>query len=64
MKMRIDNRFFLIIIGTISLYIIFLTVVIFIRIFTRWYGVSLGFVALKLIEGLSDNKDNNKKSSI
>jgi len=35
-----------------------LTIVIFIRIFTRWYGVSIGFIALRLLGGFSNN---NKK---
>jgi len=33
-----------------------LTIVIVIRIFTRWYGVSFGFIALKLSGGLTDNQ--------
>ena len=32
-----------------------LTIVVVIRIFTRWFGVSVGFVALKLSGGLSDD---------
>ena len=32
-----------------------LTIVIVIRLFTRWFGVSVGFIALKLSGGLSDN---------
>jgi len=32
-----------------------LTLVIFIRIFTRWYGVSIGFIALRLVGGFSNN---------
>ena len=32
-----------------------LTIVVVIRIFTRWFGVSVGFIALKLSGGLSDN---------
>ena len=32
-----------------------LTVVVVIRIFTRWFGVSVGFIALKLSGGLSNN---------
>ena len=34
-----------------------LTIVIVIRIFTRWYGVSFGFIALKLSGGLSNNQE-------
>ena len=30
-----------------------LTIVIFIRIFTRWIGVGLGFILLKIIGGFS-----------
>ena len=32
-----------------------LTIVVVIRIFTRWFGVSVGFIALKLSGGLSNN---------
>jgi len=32
-----------------------LTIVILIRIFTRWYGVSIGFIALHLVGGFSNN---------
>jgi len=34
-----------------------LTIVVIIRIFTRWYGVSFGFIALKLSGGLTNNQD-------
>ena len=37
-----------------------LTIVISIRLFTRWYGVTVGLVSLKLIGGFS-LKDNNSK---
>ena len=33
-----------------------LTIVIVIRLFTRWYAVSFGFIALKLSGGLTDNQ--------
>ncbi|MDC0211814.1 flippase-like domain-containing protein [Candidatus Nitrosopelagicus sp.] len=36
-----------------------LTLVIFIRIFTRWYGVIIGFIFMKLIGGFSLNTSNN-----
>ena len=35
-----------------------LTIVIVIRLFTRWYGVSFGFISLKLSGGLADNQDS------
>ena len=38
-----------------------LTLVIFIRIFTRWYGVSMGFLAMKMVCGFS-LKQNDKES--
>lgn len=37
-----------------------LTIVISIRLFTRWYGVTVGLISLKLIGGFS-LKDNNSK---
>ena len=40
-----------------------LTIVIVIRLFTRWYGVSLGFIALKLSGGLSNNQESNDSKS-
>ena len=40
-----------------------LTIVIVIRIFTRWYGVSFGFIALKLSGGLTDNQKLNDSKS-
>jgi len=36
-----------------------LTIVIIIRLFTRWYGVSFGFIALKLSGGLTNNQDHH-----
>ena len=36
-----------------------LTIVVVIRLFTRWYGVSFGFIALKLSGGLTDNQKLN-----
>ena len=40
-----------------------LTIVVVIRLFTRWYGVSFGFIALKLSGGLTnDQKPNDSKS--
>ncbi len=36
-----------------------LTLVIVIRIFTRWYSVSVGFIALKLSGGLSKQNDSH-----
>ena len=35
-----------------------LTIVIIIRLFTRWYGVSFGFISLKLSGGLTDNQNS------
>ena len=32
-----------------------LTIVVFIRIFTRWIGVGLGFILLKMAGGTSSN---------
>ena len=40
-----------------------LTIVIIIRLFTRWYGVSFGFIALKLSAGLSNNQESNDSKS-
>ena len=40
-----------------------LTIVIVIRLFTRWYGVSFGFIALKLSEGLTNNQEPNDSKS-
>ena len=40
-----------------------LTIVIVIRLFTRWYGVSFGFIALKLSGGLTDNQKLNDSKS-
>ena len=37
-----------------------LTIVVFIRIFTRWIGVGLGFLLLKLTGGLSTDNQNIK----
>ena len=37
-----------------------LTIVIFIRIFTRWIGVSLGFIFLKVVGGFSLKIENSK----
>ncbi len=40
-----------------------LTIVVVIRLFTRWYGVSFGFIALKLSGGLTnDQKLSDSKS--
>lgn len=36
-----------------------LTLVIFIRIFTRWYGVIVGFIFMKIIGGFSINSSSN-----
>jgi len=36
-----------------------LTIVIVIRVFTRWFGVSFGFIALKLSGGLTNNQDHH-----
>ena len=35
-----------------------LTIVVVIRIFTRWYGVSFGFIALKLSGGITNNQES------
>ena len=40
-----------------------LTIVVVIRLFTRWYGVSFGFIALKFSGGLTDNKESNDSKS-
>ena len=40
-----------------------LTIVIVIRLFTRWYGVSFGFIALKLSGGLTNNQESNDSKS-
>ena len=40
-----------------------LTIVIVIRLFTRWYGVSFGFIALKLSGGLTSNQESNDSKS-
>ena len=40
-----------------------LTIVIVIRLFTRWYGVSFGFIALKLSGGLTNNQELNDSKS-
>jgi uncharacterized protein (TIRG00374 family) len=37
-----------------------LTIVIIIRIFTRWYGVAVGFVALRLSGGLTFDEESAK----
>ena len=37
-----------------------LTIVIIIRIFTRWYGVAIGFLALKLSGGLTFDAESGK----
>ena len=39
------------------------TIVIVIRLFTRWYGVSFGFIALKLSGGLTNNQEPNDSKS-
>ena len=39
------------------------TIVIVIRLFTRWYGVSFGFIALKLSGGLTSNQESNDSKS-
>ena len=36
-----------------------LTIVIVIRLFTRWYPVSFGFISLKLSGGLTDNQNSD-----
>ena len=40
-----------------------LTIVIVIRLFTRWYAVLFGFIALKLSGGLTDNQEPNDSKS-
>jgi len=40
-----------------------LTIVIVIRLFTRWYAVSFGFIALKLSGGLTNNQESNDSKS-
>ena len=40
-----------------------LTIVIVIRLFTRWYGVSFGFIALKFSGGLTNNQELNDSKS-
>ena len=40
-----------------------LTIVVVIRLFTRWYGVSFGFIALKLSGGLTNNQEPNDSKS-
>ena len=40
-----------------------LTVVIVIRLFTRWYGVTFGFIALKLSGGLTNNQESSDSNS-
>ena len=40
-----------------------LTIVIVIRLFTRWYIVSFGFIALKLSGGLTNNQEPNDSKS-
>ena len=40
-----------------------LTIVIVIRIFTRWYGVSFGFIALKLSGGLINKQEPDDSKS-
>ena len=40
-----------------------LTIVIIIRLFTRWYGVSFGFIALKLSGGLVNYQEPNDSKS-
>ncbi len=40
-----------------------LTIVIVIRLFTRWYAVSFGFIALKLSGGLTNNQEPNDSKS-
>ena len=40
-----------------------LTIVVVIRLFTRWYGVSFGFIALKLSGGLTNNQELNDSKS-
>ena len=40
-----------------------LTIVVVIRIFTRWYGVTFGFIALKLSGGLTNNQESSDSNS-
>ena len=40
-----------------------LTIVIIIRLFTRWYGVSFGFIALKLSGGIVNYQEPNDSKS-
>jgi len=40
-----------------------LTIVVVIRLFTRWYGVSFGFIALKFSGGLTNNQEPNDSKS-
>ena len=40
-----------------------LTIVIVIRLFTRWYAVSFGFIALKFSGGLTNNQEPNDSKS-
>ena len=40
-----------------------ITVVIVIRLFTRWYSVSFGFIALKLSGGLRNDQESNDSKS-
>jgi len=40
-----------------------LTIVVVIRLFTRWYGVSFGFIALKLSGGLTNKQEPNDSKS-
>ena len=40
-----------------------LTIVVVIRLFTRWYTVSFGFIALKFSGGLTDDKEYNDSKS-
>ena len=40
-----------------------LTIVVVIRLFTRWYSVSFGFIALKLSGGLTNNQELNDSKS-
>jgi len=37
-----------------------LTLVIFIRIFTRWYGVAIGLIAMKLVGAFSLKQTSDK----
>ena len=40
-----------------------ITIVIVIRLFTRWYSVSFGFIALKLSGGLRNDQESNDSKS-